>query len=313
MLSRANQARQLTVWRFADGLRGHENQSDGLISALSHRASVSIHTVPTPRARRVNVLWRAVLGEDTRSLPKPDLLIGTGNATHLPMLAARRRRGGRTVVLMKPSFPMAWFDLVIAPAHDRLSARENLLVTRGALNRIHPAERNNPGEGLILIGGPDREHPWAPDMLEGQIAAIADRHRDIQWCAASSRRTPTDFLPRLRSLKLANLDTMAVEDVDADWLPRRLAEAATVWVTEDSVNMLYEALTAGAATGLLSMPRRNDHESKRNLGGGLLAGGLVTSFDDWQNGRMLEPPAEPLNEAGRCADWILYEWQAHAR
>jgi mitochondrial fission protein ELM1 len=307
MLSRANQARQLTVWRFADGLRGHENQSDGLISALSHRASVSIHTVPTPRARRVNVLWRAVLGEDTRSLPKPDLLIGTGNATHLPMLAARRRRGGRTVVLMKPSFPMAWFDLVIAPAHDRLSARENLLVTRGALNRIHPAERNNPGEGLILIGGPDREHPWAPDMLEGQIAAIADRHRDIQWCAASSRRTPTDFLPRLRSLKLANLDTMAVEDVDADWLPRRLAEAATVWVTEDSVNMRYEALTAGAATGLLSMPRRNDHESKRNLGGGLLAGGLVTSF------RMLEPPAEPLNEAGRCADWILYEWQAHAR
>ncbi|NCF80459.1 MAG: nucleoside-diphosphate sugar epimerase, partial [Proteobacteria bacterium] len=123
MLSRANQARQLTVWRFADGLRGHENQSDGLIAALSHRTSLSIHTVATPRARRVNAVWRAVLGEDTRKLPNPDLLIGTGNATHLPMLAARRRRGGRTVVLMKPSFPMAGFDLVIAPAHDRLSAR----------------------------------------------------------------------------------------------------------------------------------------------------------------------------------------------
>lgn len=312
MLSRANQARQLTVWRFADGLRGHENQSDGLISALSHRTSVSIHTVPTPRARRVNVLWRAVLGEDTRSLPNPDLLIGTGNATHLPMLAARRRRGGRAVVLMRPGFPMAWFDLVIAPAHDRLSARENLLVTRGALNRVRPAQHKNPAEGLMLIGGPEREHPWAPEMLEAQITAIADRHQDVQWCAASSRRTPRDFLSRLQDLKLGNLDTASVEDVDAEWLVQKLATTATVWVTEDSVNMLYEALTAGAATGLLSMPRRNERASKRNLGGGLLAEGLVTSFDDWYNGRQLTPPAVPLDEAGRCADWILHEWQIRA-
>jgi mitochondrial fission protein ELM1 len=299
------------VWRFADGLRGHENQSDGLIAALSRRTTLSIHTVPTPRARRANALWRALRGADTTTLPNPDLLIGTGNATHLPMLVARRRRGGRTVVLMKPSFPMAWFDLVIAPAHDHLTPRANVLVTRGALNRMRPADDKNPGEGLILIGGPEREHPWAPDMLEAQITTIADRHRNVQWCAASSRRTPTDFLPHLRELKLPNLDTVAVKDVDADWLPRKLVTAATVWVTEDSVNMLYEALTAGAATGLLNLPRRDNRESKRNLGGGLLAEGLVTSFDDWQAGRLLEPPAEPLDEAGRCADWILYEWQSH--
>ncbi len=313
MKHRANHARQLVVWRFADGLRGHENQSDGLISALSDRTPLSIHTVPTPRARRVSTLWRALLGADTRTLPNPDLLIGTGNTTHLPMLVAHHRRGGHAVVLMKPSLPMAWFSLVIAPAHDRLAPRENLLVTCGALNRVRPAREKTPGEGLILIGGPERAHPWAPDMLEAQITAIADGHRDIQWCAASSRRTPTDFLPHLRKLKLANLDTVAVEDVDTDWLAKKLATTATVWVTEDSVSMLYEALTAGAATGLLNMPRRDNRASKRNLGGGLLAEGLVTSFDDWQQGRILQPPAEPLDEAGWCADWILYEWQARAR
>ena len=300
------------VWRFADGLRGHENQSDGLIAALSRRSSLSIHTVPAPRARRANALWRALLGADTATLPNPDLLIGTGNATHLPMLAARRRRGGRAVVLMKPSFPMAWFDLVIAPAHDRLAPRANLLVTRGALNRMRPVQEKNPGEGLILIGGPEREHPWAPDILEAQITTIAERHRNVKWCAASSRRTPMDFLPRLRELKLPNLATVAVTDVDTDWLPRKLATAASVWVTEDSVSMLYEALTAGAATGLLNLPRRDERDSKRNLGGGLLAEGLVTSFDEWQAGQLLEAPLEPLDEAGRCADWILYEWQAHA-
>jgi mitochondrial fission protein ELM1 len=228
------------------------------------------------------------------------------------MLAARRRRGGHVVVIMKPAFPMAWFDLVIAPAHDRLAPRDNLLITRGALNRMRPAKEKNAREGLILIGGPEREHPWVPDLLEAQITAIVNRHRDIQWCAASSRRTPVDFLPHLRSLKLANLDTASVDDVDAHWLPQKLATTATVWVTEDSVNMLYEALSAGAATGLLSMPRRDKRESKRNLGGGLVAGGFVTSFSDWHNGRGLEAPAEALDEAGRCADWILYEWQARA-
>jgi mitochondrial fission protein ELM1 len=257
-------------------------------------------------------LWRTLLGAETRSLPNPDLLIGAGNATQLPMLVARRQRGGRAVVVMKPSFPAAWFDLVIAPSHDRLATRHNLLVTRGALNRMRPAPEKNSGEGLLLIGGPDHEHPWVPEALEAQVTAIAHRHRDIQWCVASSRRTPVDFLPHLRALQLANLHTVAVEDVDADWLPQKLATAATVWVTEDSVNMLYEALTAGAATGLLSMPRRHGR-APRYLGGDLLAEGLVTSFDDWQQGRIPAPPAEPLDEAGRCADWILTEWSARAR
>jgi uncharacterized protein len=309
----AKHTRLLVVWRFADGLRGHENQSDGLIAALAERTPLSVHTVATPRTGRLKTLWRSWRGRDIRGLPNPDLLIGTGNATHLPMLAARRRRGGRAVVLMKPSLPMSWFDLVIAPRHDQLAPRENLLSTRGALNRMRPAPEKNERAGLILIGGPERRHPWDAEMLEAQIKAIVDGHREIQWCAASSRRTPRDFLPRLRALGRSNLDTAAVETVDADWLPGVLAEAATVWVTEDSVNMLYEALSAGAATGLLSMPQRNGRQSKRNLGGGLLAEGLVTSFDDWQRGRRPTPAAQTLNEAGRCAEWILQRWHPRVR
>jgi len=301
------------VWRFADGLRGHENQSDGLIGALEERTPLSVHTLATPRARRLSSAWRALLGADGRVLPNPDLLIGTGNATHLPLLAARRRRGGRTVVLMKPSVPMGWFDLVIAPAHDRLAPRDNLLVTRGALNRMRPAAEKDRNTGLLLIGGPDREHPWDADALQAQVSAIVERHSNVQWLAASSRRTPSDFLPRLAGLGYANLGTVAVEDVDSAWLPHSLARVSTVWVTEDSVNMLYEALTAGAATGLLEMPRRQGGRFKRNLGGGLLAEGLVTSFKDWHAGEALAPPAARLDEAGRCADWILERWPVPAR
>ena len=309
MMARANAARHLVVWRFADGVRGHENQSDGLIAALADRTQVSIHTVSTPRDRRIKVLWRALMGADYRTIPDPDLLIGAGQATNLPMLAARQRRGGHVVVLMKPSFPMSWFDLLIVPAHDRLKARPNLLITRGSLNGMRPADEKNHHEGLLLIGGPDYEYRWAPEELAAQIAVIVQRQGDVRWSVASSRRTPGDFLARLRQMRLTNLQTVAVEEVDAEWLPAKLATAATVWVTEDSVSMLYEALSAGAATGLLDMPRRGASTSKRNLGDGLLADGLVTSFDAWRNGQVLLPPSEPLDEAGRCADWIVQKWQ----
>ena len=123
----------------------------------------------------------------------------------------------------------------------------------------------------------------------------------------------SDFLPSLRSLKLANLDTMAVEDVDADWLPRRLAESATVWVTEDSVSMIHEAITAGAATGLLAVPRLKSPAASATRWfeegvGTLLADSMATSFDDWEAGRALTPTARPLDEAQRCGDFILDEW-----
>ncbi|MDX1433389.1 MAG: ELM1/GtrOC1 family putative glycosyltransferase [Gammaproteobacteria bacterium] len=312
MASAAKPARAVQVWRFADGLRGHENQSDGLIEAIAERTPVAVHTVHTPRARRLATAWRTLVGADTTSLPSPQLLVGAGSTTHLPMLVARRRRGGRVVVLMKPSLPLAWFDLVLAPAHDDVSPRDNLLVTRGAINRVRASAAKDPHQGLMLVGGPDRRHAWEPLALEGQISAIASRHPEVRWCAASSRRTPAGFLARLRALGLANLETVDVADVDAEWLPRTLATAATVWVTEDSVSMLYEALTAGAATGLLELPKTNGRAARTPLENHALVEGLVTPFAAWQHGAPLAPPRTPLDEAGRCAELILERWPALA-
>ena len=312
MARAAKPGRALQVWRFADGLRGHENQSDGLIEALAARTAIAVHTVETPRAARLATAWRTLVGADTGRLPSPDLLVGAGSSTHLPMLVARRRRGGRVVVLMKPDLPLAWFDLVVAPCHDGVSPRDNLLVTRGALNRVRPSARKRPDHGLMLIGGPDRRHAWDALALEGQLSAIAERHPEVRWTAASSRRTPQGFLRRLAALGIANLETVDVAEVDAEWLPRRLADAATVWVTEDSVSMLYEALTAGAAIGLLALPRHDGSKPRASSRGDPVAEGLATRFDAWRRGAPLTPPPAPLDEAGRCADWILDRWPPDA-
>ncbi len=129
----------LIVWCFTDGKPGHDNQSRGLLAALRERVVVDDFTIHIAdcRAGLMSCLTgRAVFG---RELPAPDLIIGAGHATHLPMLNARRVHGGRVVVLMKPTLPAAWFDLCVIPAHDRSRRAENILVTRGVLNRIRRA------------------------------------------------------------------------------------------------------------------------------------------------------------------------------
>lgn len=310
---RSGATRRLVVWRFVDGLRGHENQVDGLIEALAERVRLEIHTVSTPREALVRCAWRALRGALFDGFPDPDFLVGAGTATHVPLLIARRARGGRSVVLMKPGLPLAWFDLLIVPDIEDIPAAGNVLLTKGALNRVRGNLVKDPDQGLILIGGPDRNHDWSSDELIGQIETIVSRSPKIYWTAASSRRTPPDFLQRLARELAGKLSTVAVEDVDADWLPGRLASSSTVWVSEDSVSMIYEALTAGAATGLLRMPLRGTGKARRKpelIAGvqSLLEESMLVSFESWQAGQPLKPPVERLDEAGRCAEWILERW-----
>ena len=91
------------------------------------------------------------------------------------------------------------------------------------------------------------------------------------------------------------------------WLSERLASAAQAWVTEDSVSMVYEALTANAATGVLSVPAKRESRIARGIAA-LSRDGLVTRFADWQRGHRLAPPAVPFNEAARVAAWIGEKW-----
>ena len=88
-----------------------------------------------------------------------------------------------------------------------------------------------------------------------------------------------------------------------EWLPYRLAEAPRVWATEDSLSMVYEALSAGAAVGLLTVPRRGSDRVTREMTQ-LIADGVLTSYEDWRQRQALTGSGQPLNEAARCAQWI---------
>ena len=71
--------------------------------------------------------------------------------------------------------------------------------------------------------------------------------------------------------------------------------------------MVYEALSSGAACGLLELEAR----SKGRVVAGmqqLVQRKAVLAFSQWEPGSALAVPTTVFNEADRCARWIAHEW-----
>ncbi len=294
----------LSIWRFTDGKRGHDNQSLGLAEALCRLTPCQVETLPIAKGWPCAISWLAGRFPPGKKLPRPDLIIGAGHGTHWPMLAARRAHGGRIAVLMKPSLPLSWFDWVIVPAHDGLPESPSVLVTQGPINRIQPGSARRQQQGLMLIGGPSAEYGWSETALLKQIHLIALHRPETHWQLTTSRRTPAGFLADLARLGLGNVKACAHDAVDAAWLPEQLAHAAEVWVTPDSASMVYEALTSGAAVGCFELPYAKPGRVARGLEK-LVRDKRLAGFADWEHSGVLPPNDQPLNEAGRCARHLL--------
>jgi mitochondrial fission protein ELM1 len=303
-LSEAAADRPLIVWIVSDGKPGHVNQSRGLAEALARAVPTEIHTLPALPAWRA---WLALLLKRLpgNPLPRPDLIVGAGHATHVTLLAARRAHGGRAVVLMKPSLPRRWFDLCIVPRHDDIAEDAHTLATDGALNRIRPAAARDASHGLILIGGASQHFEWDSDAVQSQVESILARTPEMRWTLTTSRRTPANFLALLP--QHPNLTIIPHTATSPDWLPAQFARCGTVWVTPDSASMVFEALTAGADVGVFDLPANPASRVGRAIAH-LADAQRITRFANWCDHGTLRPNLHPLAEADRCSQVIMQRW-----
>jgi len=290
------------LWRFSDGKAGHDSQSRGLVMALAERLPITEHVLPVTHRYQPLAWWLTRRYPPGAALPAPDLLIGAGHTTHLHLLAARRRYGGRSVVLMKPSLPRTWFDLCIVPQHDRVTSADNLIVTQGVLSGIRPGGTHDSKIGLIAIGGPSRHFIWDNDAMLQQIEQLQQQRPVTRWSVTTSRRTPSGFLEQLR--RRTGLPCHSADETGPDGWTTHLAVAGEVWVSQDSVSMIYEALSSGAAVGLLAVPTKGRNRISAAIDR-LINEGRVGAPGQWQPAA---PAGPPFDEAARCADWIAERW-----
>lgn len=306
-------ARQLQFIRvLSDGRPGHENQALGLAEALARRTGAAVETVRVTGAGYLARYQRAIARAP--EAPWPQLLIGAGHAIHLPLSFAARRFGARSVLIMEPTWPRAWFDLCLVPEHDLPAGldADNVIPTRGALNRIPETRPPKQPQGVILLGGPSRHHGWDGATLVPAIGEVVRSRSEYTWTIANSRRTPPGFLDELNRAEVPAA-LMAHTQTPPGWVPAQLLAATEAWVTEDSISMIYEAVTAGARTGLLPAPPLRANGRVLRAVEGLLRDGLATRHADWRHhGRRLPPP-RPFHETARCADLVLERFFAHPR
>ena len=84
---------------------------------------------------------------------------------------------------------------------------------------------------------------------------------------------------------------------------------STVWVTGDSVSMVYEALTAGCSVGILPIQWLQDDNKFNKSLQFLTEKKMIIDFDAWQEGAIMPTPGdEHFNESSRCAQEILRRW-----
>ncbi|WP_299595077.1 ELM1/GtrOC1 family putative glycosyltransferase [uncultured Microbulbifer sp.] len=288
----------LTIWRFMDGNRAHEKQSAALVSGLrAVQGADQVVCCDVSCAEAHVPLWGQP-SQALRDLPAPDFILGAGHRSHWPVLRARRLFGGRSVVVMKPTLPLAWFDFVIAPEHDQPRPLQNVILTRGALAEPlpdFPAEFNR---ALLLLGGPSKHFHWDA----AKIAAVTGRllKQPRQWIVSDSRRTPQDTLAQCAD---SGAELHPWQQCSADWLGEQMARAGQIWVTGDSVSMIHEALQSRVPVGVIPMPSRSPCNKIRMAVDRLLDEGLVTDRIDGD--LHTAAPRQPLAQQVMCAQALL--------
>ncbi|MGE3773460.1 MAG: ELM1/GtrOC1 family putative glycosyltransferase [Gammaproteobacteria bacterium] len=300
----ARRGAPLTVWRFHDGKPGHDRQSAGLLAALARRRPLEVIDLD---ARDCGLAWwHPLLRRLPASLarrPAPALVVGAGRACEWPVVAARRAHRARAVYLMKPNLPPRCFDLCLVPQHDGAKAGPHVEPTQGVLNDILPGTGPRDGPVLVLVGGPSAHHAWDEAALLRQIASLVFGRRERHFALSDSRRTPPSTTAKLAEFAQPGVSVHSHLDTPLAWLREALARAPEAWVTADSVSMLFEALSAGCAVGVIEVPAQRADRINA-IAPALAAGGLVGTLPAWLANPRLPRLPQPLAEATRCAELV---------
>ncbi len=317
---KTGKVRGLRVTALLDGRPGHEKQTRGIIEALSSFTEVRADFIRVPDNPPLADLWAflrlIVTAQKKAAYSGPDLVIGTGRRTHLPLLQLKKSYGCPAVVCMLPSLLLRnQFDLCLVPRHDGMPENKRFFNTIGPPNTSRSGGSHNPKAGLILIGGKDSSHYWHDEAVNQAVKEIITRENEVDWSVSSSPRTPETTVLMLENLSrnFANCRFDNYQDTPAGWVEEKYAACSKVWVTADSMSMIYEALTAGCEVGLLPVRWKKKNSKFAVSERHLTENKLVLSYDEWKKhgwhqGGVLPPDRPVLNESRRCAKEIIRRW-----
>ena len=324
------------LWIVTDGTAGNFNPAMGLAEAVHARMPCTIvrkdleargaaRLLPPQLLLRTHyvslfALQRLYAGEVLLpGEPLPDIVIGNGRVS-VPMTVALKRHAVRsnhdlfTIQLQNPCVSPTLFDMVAAPLHDNVSG-DNVLQITGALNRITSERLRMSAEQVpdeikalprpriaVLIGGKSRSYMMrflTAERLTRDVEALRAHHNGSLMVTAS-RRTEPENLHFLKTAFIRNKDTVFWSGDEPNPYFSYLATADCAVVTEDSVNMISEAATAGLR--VLIYPLEGHSDKIIRFHNDMITRGLAKKFTPRSE---IDRHGLIFNETDRVADAIV--------
>lgn len=261
-----------TVWIVSEGSPGHVSQSVGLVNALKAHCDLDVVEVTGRLCVRgwVRPILRFLMGKSGRPLPKflldrthqlnvpcdapaPDLIVSSGGKSVLAARTwAQKFKVPYVFIGERKPYPASWFHTIISPAINEScenSIDVELIPTPVTPQFIAEKGQVEKDTWCMIIGGVSRSHHFVDKdwiaIAEG-MNALADRE-NIRWLITTSRRTGAEAEGLLKQ----HLKSDVLKD--AIWWaeePRKelysfMARSELLFVTQDSVTMVTEAVSSG--------------------------------------------------------------------
>lgn len=305
----------LTIGAFFDGRPGHEKQTRGILNRLQERTRTEVFDVQVERKPIMGQVLELLrysassLHQGDEQLSRCNFLIGAGTPTHLPMLAAKKRFAVPVITCMTPApYLRGKFDLIFAPQHDGIAGGPAVIETIGppTSNRNRGSHEEN--RVLLLCGGVDRRsHHWDSRITVGYLERIIQAGPHKRYILSSSPRTPVEMILMLISLadQYDNVEFHDYRNTPPGWIEEEYGRCSQVWVTADSISMVYEALSSGCMVGIIPVRWRRRNAKFARSQNYLLETGRVVEVENFFDNTHSWSDEPPLDEAGRCADELL--------
>lgn len=299
---------------FSDHRPGHEKQTFGILRYLNdfsrgEHTIISCDRQPFFQQLFSFLSYRFHLPSALRhDLSTADLLIGTGTHTHLKMLQYKKKYGVPVVTCMTPaSYIRQDFDIIFSPVHDELDNGWNVVKTFGPPNSNTNEKKHDISKTLILVGGIDtRSHSWNDEELLEYIHKIVNYNGGKTFTISSSPRTSEKTVTLLNTFSITQpaVSFYPYQKTAKGWIEEQYRQCKEVWVTADSMSMVYEALSSGCNVGILPVKwKRKNNKFSKSLNY-LKEQGYVLDCNEYLTKKQWMTTAS-LNEAERCAHEIV--------
>ena len=249
----------MNVYWFQDLKTGHLKQVQALLDQLKKEIELSITTINCSNYESLPDLL-----PNENQFNGPSILIGAGHDVYSKILQAKKYLKKYTskdifsIAVLRPSYKLNSFDLIVAPKHDFRKRRlpKNVTLFQGSLaSTSHdPVDEN---KGVVAIGGPSKHYNFDQEILMNQLHYILSVHPKHEFKIFNSRRTPDALNLKLKNVidNYPNVKFIHLDSSESDTFQDSLNKSSLKFVTPDSSNLVFEALSAKGQTFLIQIER----------------------------------------------------------